>query len=90
MNQPKEPDEGQENQKVFKKYAYAAALGLSLCFEVLAAGLLGYFVGAKADIWLESKAKLGTAFCVIFFMGVALFHVVRQLEKLQKVLDRNS
>lgn len=79
-----------DNKTLFKKYAYAAGLGMSLCFEVLAAGLLGYWVGDWADKELGSKAKLGTAFFVMFFLGISLFHVVRQLERLQNLMDRDA
>ncbi len=60
---------------------------MSYCFEVLAGGLLGYFLGQELDVYMGWKSW-ATMTLVVVFMGTAIAHVVIGLQKLQEKMDK--
>ncbi len=85
MNKKNPPD--LDGKGVWKVYFYAGTVGLSYCFEVLAGGLVGYFLGSELDKYFGIK-NWGTVSLVILFLGASITHVVIGLQKLQDKMDK--
>ncbi len=85
MNKKEAPN--LDSKGVWRVYVYAGTVGLSYCFEVLAGGLVGYFLGSELDKYFGIKGW-GKVSLVIIFLAASITHVVIGLQRLQDKMDK--
>jgi len=51
-----------------------------MAFELLAFILIGYWLGNKADQYLQNKKPIFAVFGIVLMTGLALYRVIRSVE----------
>jgi F0F1-type ATP synthase assembly protein I len=72
-----------------KAYVLYGSLGLSLCTEIVVAGLVGWFLGSAADRRWGLK-PWGSLIGIFLFLGVAFFHLMRTLAQISRRLEKEE
>ena len=68
---------------------YYCGVGSSLVSELVAAGLVGYYLGTELDKKWDHK-PWATTICILFFVIASLVHVIWMLQKLQDRINRDE
>jgi F0F1-type ATP synthase assembly protein I len=71
------------NPRESRRFLTKISVGFGLCFEIIGSVIAGAWIGSWFDRRLDSK-PWAMIVCVLVFLGVSFFHLVRVLQKLDK------